>query len=82
MDDCKSGIIIEDIENLSVADLVRRLANRYDDLKNPIVDSETNEISGEVIVVLNGRIVGFGEAEKTALRSGDEILLIPILDGG
>ena len=79
---CNSAILSEEGEHLSVAGLVRRVANQYESIGKEIIDSATGQMTGVVLMVLNGRLLGSDEAEKTLLEAGDHLLLVPILDGG
>ena len=79
---CKSGILSEQCEHLSVAELVRRVANQYESIGRGMIDPATGQMTGVVLMVLNGRLLGLDEAEKTLLEAGDHLLLAPILDGG
>jgi hypothetical protein len=79
---CNSTILNKEGEHLSVAELVRRVANQYESIGREMIDSATGQMTGVVLLVLNGRILGYDEAEKTLLEAGDHLLLVPILDGG
>lgn len=77
-----SGILSEPSEHLSAAEMVRRVANQFESIRKEMIDPKTGEITGVVLMVLNGRVLGLGEAEKTLLKEGDYLLLVPVLDGG
>jgi hypothetical protein len=79
---CDSAILRRKGEHLSVAELVRRVANQYESIGKEMIDSATGQMTGVVLMVLNGRLLGSDEAQKTLLEAGDHLLLVPILDGG
>ena len=79
---CNSEILSEQCEHLSVADLVRRMGSQYESIGREIIDPATGQITGVVLMVLNGRLLGLDEAEEILLEEGDDLLLVPILDGG
>jgi ThiS family len=81
-DGCNSAILSKEAENLSVTELVRSVANQYENIGREIIDSATGQMKGVVLMVLNGRLLGLDEAEKTLLKAGDHLLLVPVLDGG
>ncbi len=81
-DGCNSAILREEAEHLSVTELVRRVASQYENMGREIIDSATGQMKGVVLMVLNGRLLGLDEAEKTLLEAGDHLLLVPVLDGG
>ena len=79
---CNSAILSKKGEHLSVAELVRMVANQYESIGKEMIDSATGQMTGVVLMVLNGRLLGSDEAERTLLKAGDHLLLVPILDGG
>ncbi len=81
-DGCNSAVLRKEAEHLSVTELVRRVANQYESIGREMIDSATGQMKGSVLMVLNGRLLGLDEAEKTLLETGDHLLLVPILDGG
>jgi molybdopterin converting factor small subunit len=81
-DGCNSAILRKEAEHLSVTELIRTVANQYENIGKEIIDSSTGQMKGVVLMVLNGRLLGLDEAEKTLLKEGDHLLLVPVLDGG
>lgn len=79
---CNSAILSKKGEHLSVAELVRIVANQYESIGKEVIDPATGQMTGVVLMVLNGGLLGLNEAEKTLLKTGDHLLLVPILDGG
>ena len=76
------GVLGEEAEGLSVAELVMKLLNRSKGSMGEMVDAETGEIKGGIWIVLNERLLEFKEAEKTMLKEGDRLLLMPPYVGG
>ena len=47
-----------------------------------IFDEDTQAISPNVLVVLNGCIVNPYDRAEALLKDGDEVMLLPMFDGG
>lgn len=72
--------IIEKIEeNCTVASVLENLAGRYGKDFNEIIDPKTGQISTEVLVMLNGRVI---RATDTRLKDKDVFIITLPLGGG
>jgi molybdopterin converting factor small subunit len=69
-------------EGESLRSLLNRLAERLPQLPVPIFDPETQNLSGEVAVVINDRLDHFSQGLETKLKDGDRIFIFPYLAGG
>ncbi len=76
----KKREIIEKIEdNCTVESVLENLAERYGKDFNEIIDPETGQISTEVLVMLNGRVI---RAIDTKLKDKDVFIITLPLGGG
>jgi molybdopterin converting factor small subunit len=69
-------------EGSTVGDVIRKLANEYQDFGDIFFDTQTNKLSGQVTVVLNDRLLEVLKALDTEIKHGDIIRLFPLIAGG
>lgn len=62
--------------------LLNRLAERVPQFRETVFDPLTQSISGEVALVINGRVQSPFQALGSHLKDGDEISFFPYLAGG
>jgi molybdopterin synthase sulfur carrier subunit len=65
----------------TVIDLIADLERQYPGLQERIVD-ESGEIRRFVNVYVNQEDVRFLDGDKTALKDGDEVAIVPAMAGG
>jgi sulfur-carrier protein len=65
----------------SVLDLIADLESQFPGMKDRIVD-ETGEIRRFVNVYVNEEDIRFLDGDKTTLKDGDEVSIVPALAGG
>jgi sulfur-carrier protein len=65
----------------TVIDVIADLERQYPGLKERVVD-EGGEIRRFVNVYVNSEDVRFLDGDKTALKDGDEMAIVPALAGG
>jgi len=75
-------ILISADEGASVLTLFRRFAAENGPFSKLLFDTKTHLIHPSVLVILNGRIVNPYDRGETALKEGDELTLLPMMDGG
>lgn len=66
----------------TVRDLLNRLAKRHERLGGLVFSTETQQLSGNVRLVLNSRLIELVGGLDTCLETGDEILFLPAFSGG
>jgi sulfur carrier protein ThiS len=69
-------------EGESVIALFRRLARENEDLNRIASYALAQDIDAPTAIILNGRFLGPGELAEAALKEGDELTILPLLDGG
>lgn len=69
-------------EGSTVGDVIRKLANKYPAFSDVIFDGRADMLSGQVIVVLNDRLLEALNGLDTRIRDGDVIRLFPVVAGG
>jgi molybdopterin synthase sulfur carrier subunit len=70
-----------EIEAPDVKSLLDALEGRFEGLRG-LVRNEAGEVHHHVNVYVNGEEIGALQSQATALRSGDEVSIIPALAGG
>lgn len=75
------GIRVSVGEGESIPGMACRLAAERETFRKLLFDEE-QEFGGNVLVVLNGCFVSPHDRAATSLRDGDEIMLLPVMDGG
>lgn len=65
----------------SLRALLHVLADRYDDAFRAKI-LEGDDVSGELIVLVNGRHIAHTGGGDTPLKEGDEVSIFPVVGGG
>ena len=66
----------------TVADLLDGLAARYYRFRQLVFDIQSQRMTGETLVFLNGRILDQERGLQTVLSDGDTLTLVPFVEGG
>lgn len=70
-----------EVNAATIGDVIMELQTRYPGIKDRLID-ETGSIRRFVNVYVNEEDIRFLENQKTALKDGDEISIIPAIAGG
>ena len=70
-----------EVNAATIGDVITELQTRYPGIKDRLID-ETGSIRRFVNVYVNEEDIRFLENQKTALKDGDEIRIIPAIAGG
>jgi sulfur carrier protein ThiS len=76
------GIPVAVSEGESVRGMLRRLAADGGGFWEAFLDAQAQEVGGHVLVILNGLLVNPADRGETLLRDGDQVLLLPMVEGG
>jgi thiamine biosynthesis protein ThiS len=76
------GVAVSVLEGESVRAMLRRLAAEGGGIWRACLDERGQEIGEQVVVTVNGRLVNPADRSETLLHDGDEVLLLPLVDGG
>ncbi len=69
-------------EGESVRDLLCRLSAEGEGFWKVFLDDQAREVGGHVLVILNDRLVNPADRGESLLRDGDQVLLLPMIEGG
>jgi len=75
------GIAEVQAKGETVDDVIGDLERQYPGLRERIVD-ETGELRRFVNIYVNQEDIRFLQGEKTALKEGDEVVIVPAIAGG
>ncbi len=75
-------ILVSALEGESVLTLLRRLAAERGLFWKSIFDEEHQAIHPGVLLILNNRIINPYDRSEAPLKEGDELTLLPMMDGG
>lgn len=75
-------ILVSALEGESVLTLLRRLAAENGLFWKSLFDEEHQAIHPGVLLILNNRIINPYDRSEATLKEGDELTLLPMMDGG
>ena len=76
------GVSISVREGESIPGMARQVAAQYEGFRRLLIDAEDREFGANVLVILNGAFVNPHDRAEALLREGDEVVLLPVMDGG
>jgi hypothetical protein len=69
-------------EGATLFDLFSRVAGQHPEFKEKIFDPQTGQISDQVMIIANGKLIQVKEFNFTILKDKDTVVLSPVLVGG
>jgi len=69
-------------EGATVGDIIRKVAAEHQAFRAAIIDTSTNQPSGQVTIVLNNQLIEALKSLNTKIKDGDIIRLFPVIAGG
>ncbi len=66
----------------SVKDLLNHLCTKYRRFDQIVFDCQTQKLTGQVVIFLNGRSLELVDGLETKLKDGDTVTFIPFIEGG
>jgi hypothetical protein len=69
-------------EGTTLVALLGELANNYPEFRKMVFNPETNQLSEQVLIILNNRLLQYGEITSIVLKDKDNITLAPVIFGG
>ena len=66
----------------SVGNLLNRLCARYPRFGQIVFDTDTQELTGKVIIFFNGRALELVNGLDSKLSDGDTLTFVPLIEGG
>ncbi len=72
----------ESRHDFSVKDLLGRLGSKYRRFDQMVFDADAQQLTGQVVIFLNGRNLELIDGLETKLHDGDTVTFIPFIEGG
>lgn len=66
----------------SVAEVLRRIGEPDTRIRTAVYDEDRQTVAPGLLIVLNDRVVSARACARTAVRDGDEVMFLPMWDGG
>ncbi len=78
------NLILEETieEGATIGDLMRKLGSENQAFGDVMFDTETDKLSGYVMIALNDRVIEALKGLDTNIKDGDIIKLLPVIAGG
>ena len=76
------GISISVREGETLPGMARQLAAQNDVFRRILFEEKNREFGANVLVILNGVLVNPHDRSEARLKEGDEVMLLPVMDGG
>jgi MoaD family protein len=79
-----SGVSIRvlDCEECSVKELIDKISRQLPELRRNLIHGELDDPRPNALILVNGREISVMNGLNTALKDGDEVVLIPVAHGG
>jgi molybdopterin synthase sulfur carrier subunit len=71
-----------DCGECSVKELIRNLTRRKPDLRRNLIAEELGDPRPNALILVNGKEISVMNGLNTALKDGDEVVLVPVAHGG
>jgi molybdopterin converting factor small subunit len=68
--------------NKSVKDLLNQLCARYQRFGQVVFDTNTQELTGRVVIFVNGRTLELTNGLEKKLTDADTLTFVPLIEGG
>jgi hypothetical protein len=69
-------------EGSTLFDLFSSIAEQFPDFCEKVFDPKTGQLSDQVMVIMNGRLIQAKELNSTTMKDKDSVILSPVLVGG
>ena len=66
----------------SVKELICTLTRRRPELRRNLINEELGDQRPNALIIVNGREISVINGLSTALKDGDEVILVPVIHGG
>jgi molybdopterin converting factor small subunit len=69
-------------EGATLFDLFTQIAAEFPEFKEKVFDPQSGQISDQVMIIANGRLIQVKDFKSTVLKDKDTVVLSPVLVGG
>jgi molybdopterin synthase sulfur carrier subunit len=78
----KSKCSIKADDGASVREVLDKLVEEKPKLRRALIDSELDDPRPNALILVNGKDISVLNGLETLLKSGDEVVFVPVLHGG
>lgn len=71
-----------DCEECSVKELIDKISRQLPELRRNLIHGELDDPRPNALILVNGREISVMNGLNTALKDGDEVVLVPVAHGG
>ena len=71
-----------DCGQCSVKELIAKISRHLPELRRNLIDEELGDSRPNGLILVNGREISVMNGLNTALKDGDEVVLVPVAHGG
>jgi sulfur-carrier protein len=71
-----------DCEECSVKELIHKITRQLPELRRNLIEGEPKDSRPNALVLVNGKEISVMNGLETALKDGDEVVLVPVVHGG
>ena len=71
-----------DCGGCSVKELIDKISRQHPELRRNLIDEELGDSRPNGLILVNGREISVMNGLNTALKDGDEVVLVPVAHGG
>lgn len=69
-------------KDTTIGDLLRNFAGEQQAFRELAYDANSDKLSGQISIVLNGKFLETKNGQNTILKDGDKLILFPVISGG
>jgi len=78
----KSKITLDINEKITVKELIGFIVKEFPHVKRTLIDPELEDPRPNALIIVNNREISVLNGLETALKDGDEVVLVPVSHGG
>ncbi len=78
----REGLRVSIRDGESLPGMARQLAAQHPTFQKILFEEAGQEFGANILVILNGSFVNPSDRAETLLKDGDEVMLLPVMDGG
>jgi molybdopterin converting factor small subunit len=69
-------------EGTTLVAFLAELAGKFPEFRKMVFNPETGQLSEQVLIILNNRLIQYSEIQSIVLKDKDHITLAPVIFGG
>lgn len=78
----KSKIVLKLNGKISLREAINKVVNEFPRMKQTLIDPELGDPRPNTLIIVNGKEISVLNGLETVLKSGDEVVFVPVSHGG